>query len=562
MSKLCYVYRPFEGETVYSLLAATARLSPNSRFISNLMSGQVAFARPVWPAGLRSVVEAFPAAAGITAEELMLHHTLVPAFTPLMSESRRSALIRATLELSAGEPSIISGAAAAGLSLAPTLRVCRQCRAQAKGRDGWWCIHQCDGVIVCPDHPGEVLLLTDVRRSPVENRKQLVDVRDAHERGPCATVSPTMRDRALLIASSIASLLNGGCASPGPEQFRLWLRERLRDVGFRAAFGKIAPGDASCAISDWLGSELTSALGLPASRRLDNSNWIIRLLNRRVDAIHPLKAVVACGFLGLPVRSALESAAQFQPSPMRITQPMRRGMPPVYQRFESAKRRLRKLWGNHRLSVSEIGRQMGIRDTTASRWAARLGLPFPRSSTATRICRGLKPRPVRPPFKSRLKEKRTAWLALLKSRATTLSCRHLPARPIYQWLDRYDPVWLDRHPLHARRLPPVDWHRRDIELSGRVRAAAEAIRGRFPPARISRTKIAVMIGAHTLMCEFSTRLPRTSESIRRCVEPHHEFVARRLRALHDAGRLSERSLATALRKRPSLKNHPLLKSLI
>lgn len=560
MPKLICVLRPVDGETVYSLEAATARLSPSCRFVAKLTGGRGIFARPVWPVGLRRIVEAFPDVAGISADELLWRHTLVPAFAPLLSEDRRSALVAASLELNAGEPAIISGACAGGFSLAPTLRLCPRCVAQKDTRPCWKCVHQCDGVIVCPDHPGTVLVHTHVLRSPAANRKWLIDIRDARVTNPSFILDDGELGKAQAVALTMRELLTGNCAYPGPERFRIWLRETFREAGFGGAFGKVNLRELIAQFGLWLTPNLSATLGVPRPTEVSNSNWIVRLLDCRVGGVHPLKAALMTALLGVSIREALGCAAEMAPI-RRATRPLRRGIPPSYRRYERSKGRLRRLWPNTRLSIIAIGRQLGVKDTTVNRWAAKCGLPFPRFAVGIRPARGFKPRPTRPDFGCRLRAKQDAWIKLRRQNRAKLACGRLPARPVYQWLLRYAPRWLRRHPLKKHRPQQVDWALRDSTWSKDVRSAAADIRSRHPPARLSRTRLANHVGRQALLNHFARQLPKTRRAIDAVEEPHAAFVPRRLLALHAAGKLRRRPLFTALKKQPSLKSRPEISAL-
>lgn len=554
------VFQLADGETVYSFLAAIARASVKSRLVCRITDGRCTYARPIWANGLRNLAACLPEISGITADDLLEHHTLAPLFAPLLSEQRRAALFEATMEINAGEPAIVSGSAGCSLRNAPTLRFCRLCKSDTGARPGWLCVHQCAGVLVCPRHPTEVLWVSNVSRSPQERRRDLVDVRDADFMSVCTDLDSNDSNIARRIAQSMCELLKGKCAKPGPERFRSWLREEFRRSGCAAPFGKVDLRAATSLVETWLGPRLRYPMGLPAPPRAIDDHWLVRLLGRRRNSVHPLYAVIACAALNRTISDALMEASVFVAKAKEPTKRMPRGISPAHLRYESAKPKLRQIWENSSMSVMAIARLLTVSDVTVWRWARKMRLHFPRKGPGGRVSRGVKSRRELPEFCHRLHEKRARWLAL-RRRGVGHSCRLPPTRAVYQWLARYDPLWLRRHLGRQKPRPLVDWSARDRVLAARVRPAADAIRLRFPPVRASRTRLVAQVGAGFVFRHSRALLPKTMRAITSSEESHREYVPRRLRLLHEHGSLTKRAFADALKKTPALASHPLIAEL-
>jgi hypothetical protein len=199
--------------------------------------------------------------------------------------------------------------------------------------------------------------------------------------------------------------------------------------------------------------------------------------------------------------------------------------------------KLKQLWKDSSLSLSEAGRRLGVDPLTVRRHALRLKLPISRQ--------GRKSKPL--PRATRLKvphnpaaheEKRRAcrntWVfAMRQASKSTLKDLRLKLPREYAWLRRNDAGWLKRHtPQSRRRIRPtsgVDWKKRDAEYAVAVRAAATCLRnnpGR--PVQVTRSAIGRAVGAITLLRQKLNKMPLTAQVIAGVVESRVEYAVRRI----------------------------------
>jgi hypothetical protein len=144
-----------------------------------------------------------------------------------------------------------------------------------------------------------------------------------------------------------------------------------------------------------------------------------------------------------------------------------------------------------------------------------------------------------------LKNNREEWLSVRKKhpRALRTDFQHEIAPRLYQWLKKYDGDWLsERCPPPYRRVGSarqVDWKKRDIELSQKVRASAKrlkVIKGR--PLRISKQAIGRELDELTSITNKGSwiKLPLTMSALAEVVETPLEFAVRRVQWAADCFR--------------------------
>jgi hypothetical protein len=199
--------------------------------------------------------------------------------------------------------------------------------------------------------------------------------------------------------------------------------------------------------------------------------------------------------------------------------------------------KLKQLWKDSTLSLSEAGRRLGVDPLTIRRYAARLKLPLSRSG------KRLKPLPratqlkgtdVSATWENKRRGCRAKWLsAMKKEREITLKALRIKIPREYTWLQYNDSAWLAGHkPRPQRRNPPtasVDWKKRDAKYAAAVTATASRLKdaaGR--PVRVTRTAIGRAVGAVTLLRQKLHKMPLTAQVLSSVVETREQYAVRRV----------------------------------
>lgn len=594
---------PYPDELLYSLCArfsARAGYSNAKAVLEELFGTKDAAATIDLPNNLGHLSSALPTGASLTPERLINRHTLLPFFCAFLPPERVIQL-EADMRDGRGQAGYMrSGLMASRIPTPTNLRFCPACikEDRRRSREAYWRrAHQVSGVKVCPTH-GVFLEESSVSRRAGRDNLQFIAADEAVKALPQRPINPSDCDhQALLqVARDVAWLLEHPISGSELSELhgrylRLLAERRLATYTGRIHIPKLlgeftrhySPTLLQLLHCTFTGSDQTK------------TNWLLKLVRPPKHAQHPLYHLLLIQFLGctaeeffqLPEESSpfgkgpwpcLNPAATHYRQPVilkcQLGNRLRYGRPTgkfrcdcgfAYvrtgpdsapeDRFRVGKiisfgqtweTELRQLWRDSSLSISEIGRRLGVDPLTVRRHAARLELSLSHSdkrlkplSRATQ----LKGNAVSAAREKKRRRCRSKWVSAMKSRwGGTLKAlrRKLPRE--YAWLRQNDSVWLEGHtPAPKRRNQPatgVDWKRRDAEHASAVRAAASRIReasGR--PVQVTRTAIGRAVGAITLLRQKLHHMPLTAQVLAVVAETREQYAVRRIRWAADLYRL-------------------------
>jgi hypothetical protein len=195
------------------------------------------------------------------------------------------------------------------------------------------------------------------------------------------------------------------------------------------------------------------------------------------------------------------------------------------------------LWKDSSLTLSEIGRRLGVDPLTVRRHAVRLKLPLTRSGKKTKplnVKTQLQGQTISAEWEKKRKRYRLQWLSKqrYKQKITLKALRRILPRE-YAWLWRNDSDWLMKHLPSSNRCsrarPSVDWRKRDAKYAAAVKDAAYQIKtipGR--PVRVTKSAIGKVIGAITLLQQKINKLPLTAQVLENVVETRVQYAIRRV----------------------------------
>jgi hypothetical protein len=471
------------------------------------------------------------------------------------------------------------------------LRYCPSCVEEDKGQAGeayWHRLHQLGAVEICPLH--DVFLETsNVSCRAGRKHLQFISIEQVTISVTARHADPKNRDHRILlqVARDAEWLLEHPSIGVSLKALHGRFLRVLIERGFATHTGSIHVKKFLNEFSNFYSPVLLRLLNCELrGRDLEKSNWLLRLARPPKHAQHPIYHMLLIQFLGCTVEEFFQLPEELppfgegpwpclNPAALHYEQPvimecqlgdrLRYGKPTgkfscecgfAYartgpdsspeDRFRAGRiislgqiweAKLKQLWRDSSLSISEIGRRLGADPLTVRRHAARLELSLSHSdkrlkplARATR----LKGNAVSAAREKKRRGYRSKCVSAMKlGREITLKAlrRKLPRE--YAWLLHNDAEWLEGHkPRPKRRNPPtasVDWKRRDAEYAAAVRAAASRLKDTpARPAQVTRTAIGRALGAITLLRQKLHNMPLTAQVLKGVVETREQYAVRRV----------------------------------
>jgi hypothetical protein len=484
-----------------------------------------------------------------------------------------------------------SGIMASRISTHDFMKYCPVCRKEDEKqlRETFWHrLHQLPGVEVCPSH--QVFLEnSNVGLRAGRTHIQFISAEQATRSISVRHVDIEGQDRRVLlqIARDAEWLLEHPSQGTSLKALHSRYLRLLIDRGLATYTGSIHVKKLLDEFSSHYSPVLLKLLNCELrGRDIEKTNWLLRLVRPPKHAQHPLYHLLLIQFFGCTVEDFFqlpEELSFFGEGPWPCLNPgavhyrrpvimecqlgdrLRYGKPmgrfscdcgftyartgpdsSPEDRFRAGRiisfgqaweAKLKQLWEDPTLSISEMGRRLGVDPLTIRRQAVRLKLPFFRFDKGlkplTRVTQ-LKDKTVSAALGERRRSCHSKWLSAMKQgRDITLKAlrRKLPRE--YAWLLRHDAEWLDRNKPQPRRrhLPTtsVNWKRRDAEHATAVKAAAFHLKqapGR--PVRVTRTAIGRVVGAITLLRQKLHKMPLTARVLKGVVEAREQYAVRRV----------------------------------
>jgi hypothetical protein len=589
-----YFPTPYPDEILYSLCArfsARVRYSNAKAVPEELFGTSGASATIDLPNSLGHLSAALPAGSSLTSERLINRHTLLPFFSAFLPPGRVIQL-EADMRDGRGQASYMrSGLMASRIPTPISLRFCPVCTQEDRRRftEAYWHrTHQVSGVEVCPTH-GVFLEESSVSRRADRDNLQFITPDEAARALPPRRIDSSDRNHQVLlqVARDIAWLLEHPISGSELSELHSRYLRRLIDRGLATYTGSIHVATLLDEFTRHYSPTLLQLLHCEFSGSDQaKTNWLLKLVRPPKHAQHPLYHLLLIQFLGrtveeffqLPEESSpfgegpwpcLNPAAVHYRQPVilkcRLGDRLRYGKPTgkfscdcgfAYVRTgpdsspedkfrvgriisfgQVWEAKLKHLWQDASLSISEIARRLGVDPLTVRRHGAHLELllsrPNKRLKTLTHATQ-LKGKAVSVAWEKKRRGCRSKWLSAMKQgREITLKALRLKLPREYAWLLQHDAEWLDGNKPQPRRrnLPTtsVDWKRRDAEYAAAVKAAACRLKeapGR--PVRVTRTAIGRDLGAITLLRQKLHRMPLTARILSRVLETQEQYAVRRV----------------------------------
>jgi hypothetical protein len=585
---------PYPDELLYSVCA---RFSTRAGYLGvkavleELLGTATAAAVIDLPNRLHCLAAALPANSSLTIDRLIDQHTLLPFFSAFQTASRVKQL-RDDLKGSCGPAGHMrSGIMASRIPMPKHLRFCPECKREDErcfGETYWHRLHQLPGIEVCSLHQ---MFLENSSVSLHAGRKQLhfISAKDATRSMLARHVDTENRDQRTLlqIARDAEWILEHPILVPNLKALHIRYLSLLIKRESATYTGSIHVKKLLDDFSSYYSPALLRLLTCEITGSdIKKTNWLLRLVRPAKNAHHLLYHLLLIQFLGCNVEKffqlpealslfgedpwpCLNPAAEHYGQPVikecQLGNRLRYGKPTgkfscacgfSYARIgpdSSAENRfhigrmisfgqvweakLKELWKDSSLSLSEVGRRLRVDPLTVRRHASRLKLSFSRSDRSFKLLNRvtqLKSKHNSTALERKQHTYRAKWLSVMKqNRKATLKTLRQKFPQVYAWLRQNDFDWLKGHrprsQMHIQSTSSVDWKRRDAMYAVTVRVAALRLKnssGR--PMRMTKTAIGRAVSATTLLQQKLHKMPLTAQVLASVVETRIEYAIRRI----------------------------------
>ncbi|PWG63357.1 TnsD family Tn7-like transposition protein [Sediminicurvatus halobius] len=554
---------PLPDETLYSFVTRIHLVSGNRHPDETLeaLAGRRAWApRSVFPSRLAHLASA----TGIHAEAIRECLTFFPLLRPFIS-TQRARLIAEGMDGGNGRAlAMASGHLRGGFRWPSRPRLCRRCVEQDMERFGlayWHRAHQMPVVLACPEHPEQRLStaeLRDVRRA------RRVDLRLPDE---CiADAERDLLPRGLRpgIARLAADLLLAALPSIGSERLTVLYRERLAELGFLTASGRLRQSAIHESLRGHL-APLRAGLLAPALAIQPNSHsdWPAKTLRAPRGDINALKHVLLIEWLFgdlATFRAALHEAParthREEKASCTNEGPSDETIAALLHEKDATLRSVAANLGCSVTSLAVKARALGLEpgrrpkrvtDAVEQRIVAALltGQRVQDVAVQNGVSEVTVRRVIRaqPRLRARLEARRLGReRARRRAQARRFRKRHPEATiggfqsaepATYSWFQRHDPEWLrglfPRAGRHAGGNPAVDWPSRDRALADAIAHEGQAMLGApGRPRHLSCAALLRAVDAQVTFDKHRARLPMTEAALQQWTESRNAYQLRRI----------------------------------
>jgi len=452
------------------------------------------------------------------AQNVLWKATLFPLYAPFVPLERRQEVAEAMTTREAGKGSKVKGLTSLRLRTPPSLRYCPECWKRDDKREierYWRRTHQCPGAFVCPWHE-RALFYSDASWASRERVQEFVPAAQVREgRGRRIPVRDRDVQVCLNVAKSCRWLLNVNEKCPGPVRLTGAYRTALREHDLVRPSGRICPE-----FGDFVSRKVGPAMMKTASRSLGwAKDWPQQMLlpsRSSRTCYSPLQHLLLMSALGHTAENFF--AAMAKPSLLEMTlgrvqkQPVKARVPkpPSVCRLRASE--IEAWWNDPKVSVTEMGRRLGVAPGTVTLFASRTGLSFPRKgllgNTWSKFAE-----PVPRDVVSIRDGHRKAFLDY-RCRYPAMSQTDLirAGKPGLRWLQKHDQEWLKGHRNVETRKggsPGIDWEVRDEEYARRAPKIVSELLRKGKPVNYSAVGRALGIS----LVNIHPRLPLTSRTL-------------------------------------------------
>jgi hypothetical protein len=532
------------------------------------------------PSHLDALVDNLPRSCQLSADELIIKHTMYPFYAPFLTSDKSKQLLDSMKGSNGGSIHSQTGIMASSIRVPQFLRYCPQCIAEDMNKYGeyyWHRLHQIPGVLVCAQH-----------RQPLIDSKVMIPAFNKHEYYPASPeVCGILRiskaydelflNQLIRIAQDIEWIVNNIIPAKEENWYRECYIAILKEKGLATTNGRVYQNDFLNSFLNFYSKELLEAIQSPVDRN-NSSYWLVSIVRKHRKAFHPLRHILIINYLAgsskeffknnpcyKPFGEApwlcLNAAAKHYLQPvvtnLNITHCSDTKMPigtfscscgHIYSRRGPDKNdsdrfrygriksfgpvwetKLVSLINQGNLSFREIARQLKVDTYTVIKYSKKSVNPLYFEETDS-------------VFKTKeqlsIKKKddnRKTWKDLQDKHPVASKTKLRSIEPaVYAWLYRNDKNWLQdnspkSNPEH-RQNNRVDWEERDKNIMQAAKKVVHKEMNSFNrPQRITIRKIGSRIGVNAILDKHLSKLTETKAYLETVCEDVRTFQIRRIK---------------------------------
>jgi Tn7-like transposition protein D/TniQ len=561
---LVFFPTPYPDELLYSVCARyrkrTGDPSPKN-LLQDLFGKNNVLASVDLPSHIGALVARLPVGSKITAERLVMEHTMYPFYSAFLPPKQAKSVLEAMVSGSGKRIYAQAGVMASSIRTSPTFRYCPLCFREDLewyGELYWHRMHQIPGWDVCVKH-GTWLINSKVA---LRQANKHVFVEPTEENCPLDEVA-YITDSELLshyrsIGNSIEALLTQRFPHRPLDWFQKRYEAKLRQKHYASLVsGKVDQAKLQRDFVQYYGNDFLERL---QSSLRGESNWLAAMVRKHRRSFHPLRHLLLMNFLGISLEEMFHQDEQYKPF----------GDGPWICLNPAAEHYQQKVITDLTISTCEITkkvigtfactcgfvytRRAGDRDPNKISRVKQYGETWEREClrlaneglSLREIGRRLHADPMTVKKHIRGKEvkdgrrdlererDRTEWLSLQQQHPNLSKTELRKLNPaLYARLYRKDRIWLNEHsPEPAKKKTRnirVDWNQRDLEVLAKVQhAVSRILESNGKPKRLTVGRIGAIAGVRPLLEKHLDHLPKTKKYLDQTVESEEQYRWRKI----------------------------------
>ena len=566
---LVFFPTPYPDELLYSVCARyrkrTGDPSPKN-LLQDLFGKNNVLASVDLPSHIGALVARLPVGSKITAERLIMDHTMYPFYSAFLPPEQARAVLEAMVSGSGKRIYAQAGVMASSIRNSSTFRYCPLCFREDLERYGelnWHRMHHIPGWDVCVKHG---TWLNDSKIALRQTNKHAF-AEPTEENCPLDQVAFITVSELLShyrsIGNGIEALLTQRFPHRPFDWFQRHYEAKLRQKHYASLVsGKVDQAKLQRDFVQYYGNDFLERL---QSSLRGESNWLAAMVRKHRRSFHPLRHLLLMNFLGISLEEMFYQDEQYKPfgdGPWICLNPAaehyqqavitnlvlntsektsevvgtfscscgyvytrRAGdrdpnkISRVKQYGETWERECLRL-ANEGLSLREIGRRLHADPMTVKGYIQK--------------SRGKEVKDESVQLDKQRERDRTEWLSLQQQHPhlTKTELRNLnPA--LYARLYRNDRTWLDKHSPETNnkktRNVRIDWNKRDLEVLEKVQhAASQILESNGKPKRLTVGRIGAIAGIRPLLEKHLDHLPETKKYLEQTIENEERYRWRKI----------------------------------